>query len=148
MKDCYNPKNLDGYKKNKKYVIVSTEWNDDYVSKLTNDCINTLREKWIKNIKEIKVPWCLELTYWSIIAFKKYKADIVIVIWVVIKWDTDHYKYVCSWVTEWITHLQIKLWKPIVFWVLTCDNDLQVIKRLWKWKEWALSAIQITKIID
>lgn len=146
MQNHYNPKDLGSFDVNKKYVIVSTEWNSEYVDFLVTDCEKTLMENWIKNIFHIKVPWSLELTYWAIQAFEKNKADIVIVIWTVIKWDTDHYAYVCNWVTQWITELQIKLSKPIIFGLLTCNNEKQVKERLYKWREWALSAIRISII--
>lgn len=146
MQNHYDPKDLGKFNKSKKYVIVSTEWNSEYVDILVDDCEKTLEKNWIKNITHVKVPWSLELTYWAMEAFNSKKADVVIVIWTVIKWDTDHYLFVCNWVTQWIIELQLKTWKPIIFGLLTCDNEKQVKERLYKWKEWALSAIQITTI--
>lgn len=145
MQVKYSPRDLSGFDKKKKYVIVFTEWNEKYVNVLVESCNNTLKEKWILNIDYIKVPWTLELTYWALKAFDAW-ADIVIAIWTVIRGDTSHYDHVCDWVIQWITNLQIKHWKPIIFGVLTCDNKEQVKERLSKWEEWALSAIQVSKL--
>jgi len=141
----YDPQNLGDFDKNKKYTIVFTEWNEKYVNVLLNDCKNTLESKWIKNISLIKVPWSLELTFWALKAIENW-ADVIIVIWTVIRGGTSHYQHVCDWVTHWIINLQIKTWKPIVFGVLTCDNEQQIKQRLGKWKEWALSAMQLSVV--
>ena len=145
MQKHYNPTNLGNYDKEKKYTIVSTQWNKEFVNILEMDCKNTLKEKWIKNITSIKVPWSLELIIWAIKAFEAW-AEIVIVIWTVIRWETTHYKHVCDWVINWITTLQVHIKKPIIFWLLTCENEKQIKDRLYKWKEWALSAIEMSKL--
>ena len=145
MQQSYNPKNIKGYNKSKKYTIISTEWNEKYVQILEQECIETLKNHWIKNIHNFKVPWSLELPYWALKAANSW-SDIVIVIWTVIRWETSHYDHVCDWVTKWIIDVQLKTGKPVIFGILTCDNEDQVKERLCKWKQWALSAISISKI--
>ena len=146
MQHKYSPTDLGNYDKTKKIVIVKTEWNSQYVDALAKDCEDTLREKGLTNIETLEVPWSLELTYWAVKAFEKYWADVCVVIWTVIRWDTSHYDHVCDWVTRGIINLQIEKSKPIVFWLLTCENERQVEQRMKKGKEWALSAIQLSKI--
>ena len=145
MQDEYNPQDLWSYDIKKKYFIVSTEWNFKYVDILERDCVKTLKEKWINNIEVLKVPWSLELPFWALKAFELW-ADIVIVIWTVIRGETSHYDHVCLWVTKWIMDLQLKLEKPVIYWLLTCNNLKQVEERLYKGREWALSAIRVSTL--
>ena len=146
MQNHYAPKDLESFNKDLQYTIVYTEWNPKHVNRLTNECENTLKEHWIKNIKKLIVPWSLELPFWAMQAIKNW-ADIIITIWTVIRWDTSHYDHVCEWVTDWIMNLQLKTWKPIIFGVLTCENEQQVEDRIYKGKEWALSAISLSRIL-
>lgn len=146
MQNNYNPKQKNNFDPNKIYYIVHTEWNSEYVDIIKDNCINTLTSHGINNVRTLVVPWSMELPYWSGIAFDKYWADVVIAIWVVIKWDTDHYKYVCDSATMWLMNVQLKFLKPVICGLLTCNTIDQVVARLNKWEEFALSALNISTL--
>jgi 6,7-dimethyl-8-ribityllumazine synthase len=51
-------------------------------------------------------------------------------LWVVIKWDTPHFDYVCSESARWIMNLTIQSNIPIMNGILTCFSEKQVSERL------------------
>jgi 6,7-dimethyl-8-ribityllumazine synthase len=78
-----------------------------------------------------------------------YKA--IIVIGAVIKGDTDHYDYVCNFVTQGLTILSTQSDIPIIFGILTTQNEEQALDRalsdrMNKGKEFAETAIEMVKI--
>ena len=56
-----------------------------------------------------------------IIETKQY--DCVVVIGAIIKGDTDHYEYVCQYVTNGISQLSAMHTTPIIFGILTVQNE-------------------------
>jgi 6,7-dimethyl-8-ribityllumazine synthase len=57
----------------------------------------------------------------KLISIGKYKA--IIVIGAIIKGDTDHYEYVCQYVTNGISQLSATYTTPIIFGILTVQNE-------------------------
>ena len=71
----------------------------------------------------------------------------------VIKGDTPHFEYVCSSITQGITQLNLQLPVPVIFGVLTVNNDQQALERLGgihghKGKEAAATAIKMIALAD
>src|SRR5690606_33762687 len=56
-------------------------------------------------------------------------CDAVVALGAVIRGETSHYDYVCSAVERGCTELQLATRKPVVFGVLTTDNDEQAMDR-------------------
>ncbi len=111
-------------------VIVKTEWNPTIVNKLEEGTIKILKSLGIK-YKTYTVPGAIEIPF----AVKAYaesnqpKTDAFITLGVVIRGGTPHFEYVCKSVTEGITSLNITLNVPIIFCVLTVDNEQQALDR-------------------
>ena len=114
-----------------KILIVTSEFNDNYTSELERKNIDFLKEKWFTNIHTYKVPWALEIP-WIVnkLLYKHSNIDLVICLWVVIKWETPHFNYVCNWSSNWIANLTIKYTTPIINWILTCLTEEQVKERI------------------
>ena len=55
--------------------------------------------------------------------------DAIIVIGCVIKGDTPHFDYVCSSVTQGVTHLNAECDIPVIFGVLTVLEEQQALDR-------------------
>jgi len=80
----------------------------------------------------------------KLIATKKYKS--IIVIGAIIKGDTDHYEYVCQYVTNGISQLSALHTTPIIFGILTVQTDELAyerasLDRMNKGKEFAETAV-------
>ena len=142
---------------NLKIAIIVSQWNINITQNLLEDTSKTLIKNGVKqsNIYEIKVPGSFELVY----AAKKIgkqeflegqKIDAIIVIGCIIKGETPHFEYISNSVSLGIKDLNVIMNKPVIFGVLTTNNIDEAIKRSTgksnKGKEFAISAIQMTKI--
>jgi 6,7-dimethyl-8-ribityllumazine synthase len=116
-------------------VMVKTEWNSAIVDELENGCRKKLNELGVQQIGTITVPGAFEIafgikSYWD---SKKYQDDrpcAFIAFGCVVRGDTPHFDYVCKGVTDGIVHLNLTLPVPVIFGVLTVDNDKQARERI------------------
>ncbi|MDE1193305.1 MAG: 6,7-dimethyl-8-ribityllumazine synthase [Arachidicoccus sp.] len=112
-------------------IIVKTEWNAHYIDKLEEGCIKVFKENGVR-FSTLIVPGAVEIPF----AIKTYsesnqlKADAFIALGIVIRGGTPHFEYVCNIVSGGITQLNITLPSPVIFGVLTVDNEQQVIERI------------------
>ena len=58
------------------------------------------------------------------------KHDAIIALGAVIRGDTTHYDYVCAAVERGCSQLQLEYTKPVVFGVLTTENEAQALERV------------------
>lgn len=112
-------------------IIVKTEWNAHIVDELENGCKKVLEEHKIKH-QTLTVPGAFEIPF----AIKAYvengtpKPDACIALGSVIQGDTPHFDYVCKAVTDGVLSLNILLSIPIVFGILTVNNEAQALERI------------------
>lgn len=130
-------------------VIVKTEWNKYIVDKLEEGAVNIFQQQKI-NYKILVVPGAVEIPF----AVKAYaesaqqKADAFITLGCVIKGDTPHFDYVCKTVTDGVLSLNMLLDVPVIFGVLTVNNEQQALDRVGgkegnKGEEAAITAIKM-----
>ncbi|MBS1747124.1 MAG: 6,7-dimethyl-8-ribityllumazine synthase [Bacteroidetes bacterium] len=111
-------------------VIVKTEWNSHIVDKLEKGVTDVLKKNKI-DFKTIIVPGAVEIPF----AVKAYsesalpEADAFITLGTVIRGGTPHFDYVCKSVTDGILSLNLTLDMPVIFGVLTVDNEDQALER-------------------
>ena len=112
-------------------VIVRTEWNAPIVDMLEEGCLNILANQNIQS-KTITVPGAVEIPF----AVKAYeqsnqqKADAFITLGTIIRGDTPHFDYVCKAVTDGVVALNLSLDAPVIFGVLTVENEQQALERI------------------
>lgn len=112
-------------------VIVKTEWNAHIVDKLEDGAIKVLSQQGAK-YQTLVVPGAVEIAF-AVKAFAQksaQKADAFITLGTVIKGDTPHFDYVCKAVTEGNTALNLTLDVPVIFGVLTVNDEEQAIERI------------------
>jgi len=112
-------------------VIVKTEWNAHVVDKLEEGAIKVLEAQGAR-YKTLVVPGAVELTFAvkSFVRNSAQKADAFITLGTVIKGDTPHFDYVCKAVTEGNTALNLTLDVPVIFGVLTVNDEEQAMERV------------------
>lgn len=115
-------------------VLIKTEWNAAIVDELEKGCIEVLQKNRVKKIIRITVPGAVEIpfgikSYWDN-AGKKNRPDAFIALGCVVRGDTPHFDYVCKSVTEGVLHLNLNLPVPVIFGVLTVDNEEQAKERI------------------
>ena len=114
-------------------VLVKTEWNAVLVDELEKGCVSELQKQDVKKIISITVPGAFEIpfaikNYWKNKGKKK-RPDAFIALGCVIRGDTPHFDYICKAVTEGIVQLNMSLPVPVIFGVLTVENELQARER-------------------
>ncbi len=114
-----------------KFGIVVSEWNPTITNALLEGAFSTLQKNGAQdeNILVAHVPGSFELTHGARQFIKQTEVDAVICLGCVIKGDTPHFDYVCQGVTQGITSLNVKYKKPVIFGVLTTDNQQQALDR-------------------
>jgi 6,7-dimethyl-8-ribityllumazine synthase len=117
--------------KNATVVVIRTEWNSSIVDELFAGCKKILDSEKIECI-DFRVPGAFEIPF----AIKKYweksgkKApQAFIALGCVIKGDTPHFEYVCRAVTDGIAALNLQLPVPVIFGILTVENEAQARQR-------------------
>jgi len=123
-------KNLDKLSKKIKIAFVVWEFNREYTEALETVNREFLEDNGFKHIDSFLVPWAFEIPWFTRKLINEDKYDLIICFWVVIRWETPHFDYVCSECSRWIMNLTLKYKTPIVFWVLTCNNEEQVKERI------------------
>ena len=114
-------------------VIVRTEWNAGIVDKLEEGCIKILQQYNMKNYRVINVPGAFEIPF-GIKSFwdnsKLAKPQAFIALGCVLRGDTPHFDYICKAVTDGILQLNLSIPAPVIFGVLTVDNNEQAKERV------------------
>lgn len=126
----YNPETIPSGK-NMKIGIVVAEWNIDVTKALLEGACKTLQKHGVEqdNIQIEFVPGTFELTYAAQLMIKSDEVDAVIAIGCVIQGETRHFDFICQSVTQGITQLNINHTLPVIFGVLTTDNQQQALDR-------------------
>ena len=111
-------------------VLVKTEWNAAIVNELEIGCMKILDEydvRW----KTLIVPGAVEIPFAINQAWANSNLpEAFIALGCIVRGDTPHFDYVCRSVTDGVTQLNLTLPVPVVFGVLTVDNEEQAKERI------------------
>ncbi|MGM9702346.1 MAG: 6,7-dimethyl-8-ribityllumazine synthase [Prevotella sp.] len=113
------------------FGIVVSEWNPEITGSLLNGCVSTLEKHGAipENIHVKTVPGSFELIYGAHQMTLNDGFDAVIILGCVIRGETPHFDYICEGVTAGIARLNATSQTPIVYGLLTCENDQQAKDR-------------------
>ena len=130
-------------------VIVKTEWNASIINKLEAGVKRVLKAQGIAS-KTLTVPGAFEIPFAvkNHYAYSKTPPDAYITLGTVIRGDTPHFDYVCKAVTDGVLQLNLSLDVPVIFGVLTLENEQQALERVGgkhghKGEEAAVTAIKM-----
>ena len=126
-------------------AIVKSDFNIDITELLLKGCEDQLQSLSIP-FKTFICPGAVETVAYSKFLIEKNQFDSIIVIGAIIKGDTDHYEYVCQFVTQGISQLSAQSPIPIIFGILTTQNEelameRAALDRMNKGKEFADTAL-------
>lgn len=130
-------------------AIVHTEWNDAIVKEQIAGANRIFEKHGVTRVDYLVVPGSVELTFACKQAGRF--ADAIIAFGAVIRGGTPHFDYVCKSVTEGLTQLNLELDSPVIFGVLTLDNEAQAWERLGgahghKGEEAAIAALKMIQL--
>lgn len=135
------------------FGIVVAQWNATVTGALLQGAYHSLIEHGAseENIKVIEVPGSFELTSGADMLLQQQGIDAVICLGCVIQGETRHFDFICDAVANGVTNVSIKHSKPVIFGVLTTDNQQQAEDRAGgkhgnKGEEAAITAIQMAAI--
>jgi len=113
------------------FGIVVAEWNAGITNALYKGAYESLLEHGAlaENIFTYTVPGSFELTSGADFLLKNSKLDAVICLGCVIQGETRHFDFICNAVANGLTNVAIKYSKPVIFGVLTTDNQQQATDR-------------------
>jgi 6,7-dimethyl-8-ribityllumazine synthase len=116
---------------NARIAIVVAEFNKEITGGLLSCALAALKERGVgpDQVKTVWVPGAYELPYAALQLAKSKKYDAVITLGCVIKGDTSHDFHVASWAAQGVGQASLMTDVPIMFGVLTPNNEAQARKR-------------------
>ena len=114
-----------------RFGIAVAEWNEEITHALYQGAYKSLLKYGVleSDIFTYTVPGSFELTSGADLLLKNLKLDAVICLGCVIQGETRHFDFICNAVANGISNVSIKYSKPVIFGVLTTDNQQQAIDR-------------------
>lgn len=112
-------------------AIVQAEWNEHITGALTRGALDVFKREGFSDddVQVFKVPGAVELTFGASQLIESSLFDAVIVFGCVIRGGTPHFDYVCQSVTQGVTALNADCDIPVIFGVLTVDNEQDALDR-------------------
>lgn len=116
---------------NMRVAIIAAEWNGHITGALTQGALDLFKSEGFADdqVDVYHVPGAVELTFGASQAIESSCYDAVIVFGCVIRGGTPHFDYVCQSVTQGITMLNADCDIPVIFGVLTVDNEQDALDR-------------------
>ena len=112
---------------NYRILIVSTSWNREIIDVMQEDAISKLKGFNVNHIDTIEVPGAFELSQ----AAEKFigSYDAVLALGTIIKGETYHFEVLAHETARSLSQVSISNKKPVIFGVLTTNNELQAKQR-------------------
>lgn len=141
---------------NPRVAIVKTEWNQLWVNHQMEGAQQVASDLGVTISSIITVPGCVELPFGIRRLYEQShntnnSPEAIIAFGLVIRGGTPHFDYVCKMVTEGILKLNLTFAIPVIFGVLTLDNEQQAAERLGgvhghKGKEAMITALKMIRL--
>lgn len=116
---------------NMRIGIVVSEWNSFVTENLLRGAVETLTEcgATLDNIRIVHVPGSFELPSGAQLLIENRSVEAVICLGSVIRGETPHFDFVCQTTADGVKDVALKYNKPVIFGVLTDDNEAQARSR-------------------
>ena len=117
--------------KEMKFGIVVSEWNYEVTGALMRGAVETLKKHGVadEDISVKHVPGSFELTLGGQFFAEYAEVDAIILLGCVIQGETLHFDFICQGVAKGAIDLNIKYNIPVIFGVLTTENQQQALDR-------------------
>jgi 6,7-dimethyl-8-ribityllumazine synthase len=148
----YQPENIPNAKPYRFGIVVS-EWNPEVTLALNSGCHDTLVKHGAlaENIHTVFVPGSFDLPLAAQFLLENDTCDAVICLGCVIQGETRHFEFINQAVAAGIKDVYLTFSQPVIFGVLTTDNQQQALDRAGgkhgnKGVEAAIAAIKMTAL--
>lgn len=114
-----------------KFGIVVAAWNAEVTGALYQGAYDSLIENQAnpENIVSVEVAGSFELIAGADLMLSNKDFDAIICLGCVIQGETRHFDFICNAVANGLANVGIKHTKPVIFGVLTTDNQQQALER-------------------
>jgi 6,7-dimethyl-8-ribityllumazine synthase len=118
--------------KGMRVAIVRAQWNGHITSALVDGALEVFKHAGFAkdDVDVFEVPGAVELTFAASQLIEASLYDAIIVFGCVIRGGTPHFDYVCQSVTQGITNLNADCDIPVIFGLLTVDNEQDALDRI------------------
>lgn len=128
-------------------AIIKANFNAHITDLLLAGCVETLENK-NQHFELFECAGAVETVVFANKLIQTKQYDSIIVIGAIIKGDTDHYEYVCQYVTQGFATIAATYTTPVIFGILTTQNEELAYERaaldkMNKGNEFALTAIEM-----
>ena len=123
------PSRIPFRERNMRVAVVRTLWNSHITGPLKDGALDVLKAYGI-SADTFEVPGAIELTFAASRLIETGSYDTIVVLGCVIRGGTPHFDYVCKSVTQGITSLNAECDIPVIFGILTVDNEQQALDRI------------------
>ena len=116
-----------------KVAIVAARFNERFVAELLSGCVRRLRERGLDDETRVqvqRVPGAFELPLAAQALARTRKYAAVICLGCVIRGETAHFDYVAGECARGIARVALDESIPVIFGVLTTNNEQQALDRL------------------
>jgi 6,7-dimethyl-8-ribityllumazine synthase len=126
----HSSRNMSGAS-DKRFAVLVSEWNEEVTEALYEGAYSTLLRNGVlrENIIKEYVPGSFELPLAAQWMAERQDVDAVICLGCVIQGETRHFDFINSAVAHGITNVGLKYDKPVIFGVLTPENQKQALER-------------------
>ncbi len=114
-----------------KFGMVVAEWNWEITGAMAQGALDTLIKHGVRkeHIEIETVPGSFELTMGGQLMIETGRFDAIILIGCVIQGETRHFDFICQGVTQGAVDLTLKYNIPVIYGVLTTENQQQALDR-------------------
>jgi 6,7-dimethyl-8-ribityllumazine synthase len=137
-----------------KIAIITSRFNEEVTVLLQRGAKERLAELDVRIADEdvFTVPGAIEIPVVAAALAKKGTYDAIICLGAVIRGETTHYDYVCSQVSYGCQKVALEYHLPVIFGVLTTENDEQALERCGgkhghKGRECADAAVEMVELL-
>ena len=132
--------------RNVKVAVVSTNWNEEIIKPMLEDCLSMLDEYHIDK-KAFVVPGAYELPFMAQNLCNKF--DAIILLGCIIKGETPHFEIISQSISDKVLETSLNKNTPIIFGVLTTNNESEARERAaYKGSEFAMSALSVLDTLN
>jgi 6,7-dimethyl-8-ribityllumazine synthase len=128
----HTPKTFQGSAAKLRFAVVVSRFNQHITAKLLEGAEHCLRDHGVpkKNQKVIFCPGAFELPQVANLLAEQKKWDAIICLGAIIRGDTPHFEYISAETARGIQDVALRYSLPVVFGVLTTDNEQQALDRV------------------
>lgn len=133
-----------------KIAIVTSKFNAEITEQLHTAALARLKERNVaeENIAVAWVPGAVEIPLMAQHFAKQKKYDAIICMGAVIRGETSHYDYVCQSVTDGCQRVALDHHIPVIFGILTTEDEEQAQARIEKARDWVDAAFEMVKLVE